>query len=64
MAKSTLADVRFGSSWLSWVGATTGCLNALGVQCDPADVAGHSGYAFRLTIVKDVCVSGPTCFAW
>jgi hypothetical protein len=56
--------VRFGSSWLSWVGATAGCLNALGIACDPADVAGHSGYAFRLVIAKDVCVSGPTQFAW
>jgi hypothetical protein len=64
MGSAALSNVRFGSSWLSWVGATAGCLDALGVQCDPADVAGHSGYAFRLVIPKDVCVSGPTLFAW
>jgi hypothetical protein len=56
--------VDFAGTWLSWVGATTGCLSALGVACDTVDVIGHSGYAFQLTIHKALCPSGPTSFDW
>ncbi|MHC4469351.1 MAG: hypothetical protein ACYS99_00170, partial [Planctomycetota bacterium] len=51
-------------AWLSWVGATTSCLNALGVDCDTTDVAGRSGYAFALSINEGLCPSGPTCLDW
>jgi hypothetical protein len=50
--------------WLSWVGSTTRCLNALGVKCSASDVAGHSGYAFALSINTGVCPSGPTSLDW
>lgn len=56
--------VNYAGTWLSWVGATTGCLNGLGVACDVVDVAGHSSYAFRLIVHKTLCPSGPTSFEW
>jgi len=57
-------DVAWVPSWLSWVGCVTACLRALGVDCDRADVAGVSGYAFQLTIHKQLCPSGPTVCSW
>ena len=62
-ARKTI-DATFPCCWLSWVGATRGCLNALGVACDNADVAGQSGYAFRIQVHDQVCPSGPTMFPW
>jgi hypothetical protein len=57
-------DIKFIPTWLSWVGAVTPCLNALGVECDPTDVAGMSGYAFVMSVHKGMCPSGPTAFDW
>jgi hypothetical protein len=57
-------DVKWHPAWISWVGATTSCLNALGVKCDTTDVAGYSGYAFVMTIHEKLCPSGPTVFEW
>lgn len=54
--------VSYQPTWLSWVAATTACLKALGVGCDAADVAGHSGYAFLLSICEGVGPCGPTNF--
>ena len=58
------SSAQFQPAWLSWVGAVTGCLKALGVECDTADVAGQSGYAFRIHVHRQLCPSGPTNFAW
>jgi len=63
-AVSVPMDVEWVPSWLSWVGSVTTCLRALGVDCDRADVAGVSGYAFQLTIHKQLCPSGPTVCSW
>lgn len=57
-------DARLSPCWLTWIAATTGCLNALGVACDNADVAGQSGYAFQLCVHRELCPSGPTVFDW
>jgi len=57
-------EIKWEPSWLSWVGATTACLKALGVDCDKVDVAGMSGYAFVLSVHKNLCPSGPTAFEW
>jgi hypothetical protein len=57
-------DVTVAPGWLTWVGATTACLRALGVQCDNAEVAGRTGYAFTLNVPKTVGVWGPTAFVW
>src|SRR3954466_5484587 len=57
-------DAKFACTWLSWVGATRGCLNVLGVECDNADVAGQSGYAFRIQVHDTRCPSGPTMVPW
>jgi hypothetical protein len=57
-------EVKRPPTWLSWVGATTGCLNALGIDCDTVDVAGHSGYAFMMTVPKELHPSGPTDLDW
>ena len=47
--------------WLSYTGAIAGSLRALGVNCDPTDVGGYSGYAFIINVAKGVtCPSGPT----
>src|SRR3954447_5412258 len=59
-----VVDAQFPCCWLSWVGATRGCLNALGVECDNADVAGQSGYAFRIQVHDQLCPSGPTMLPW
>jgi hypothetical protein len=56
--------VEWVPSWLSWVSATTACLRALGVECDAVDVAGVSGYAFMMSVHKELCPSGPTVFDW
>jgi len=57
-------NVEWQPCWLTWVSATTTCLRALGVDCDCADVAGMSGYAFVLNVHKELCPSGPTAFDW
>ena len=47
--------------WLSYTGAISGSLKALGVDCTPVDVGGRSGYAFITNVSKGVtCPSGPT----
>ncbi|MEP0815262.1 MAG: hypothetical protein HRF49_11450 [bacterium] len=56
--------VEYAAGWISWVAATTGCLRALGASCDPADVAGYSGYAFHLCAHETLCPSGPTILDW
>ena len=43
-------DVEWQPAWITWVAATTTCLNALGVECDKTDVAGYSGYAFVMSV--------------
>ena len=57
-------EVEWVPAWLTWVSATTSCLRALGVNCDAVDVAGQSGYAFMLSVHKELCPSGPTVFDW
>ena len=57
-------EITYPPAWLTWVAATTGCLRALRVECDHADVAGFSGYAFVMTVHEELCPSGPTVFAW
>jgi len=64
MATTVPMDFEYQPSWLSWVGATTTCLNALGVDCDLVDVGGLSGYAFHMSIDRGLCPSGPTMFDW
>ena len=56
--------VEYQPAWLTWVASTTTCLRALGSDCDLADVAGASGYAFHLCVHEEVCPSGPTVFNW
>jgi len=43
-------DVEYQPAWLTWLAATSTCLKALGVEHDMADLAGHSGYAFCLSV--------------
>jgi hypothetical protein len=50
--------VRYPHGWMSWVRAVTGCLRALGVECDPVDVAGYSGFAFSMTVNENVNAGG------
>ena len=57
-------QVQWQPGWLTWVAATTSCLRALGHDCDTVDVAGMSGYAFILSVHKELCPSGPTVFDW
>jgi hypothetical protein len=57
-------EIQFQGAWLSWVGSTTMCLNALGIECDLADVAGYSGYAYAISINPGLCPSGPTDVDW
>jgi len=57
-------DVKWPPAWLTWVASTTACLKALDVDCDLADVAGMSGYAFVLNVPEGVNISGPTAFPW
>ena len=66
MAERTVVpmEIPWQGTWLTWVGATTMCLNALGEDCDPIDVSGFSGYAFALSINEGLCPSGPTMLEW
>lgn len=57
-------EVQYPPAWLTWVACTTGCLKALGVECDLTDVAAHSGYAFVMSVHEELCPSGPTVFDW
>jgi hypothetical protein len=57
-------EVAYQPAWLTWVASTTTCLKALDVDCDLADVAGMSGYAFVMAIHEELCPSGPTMFDW
>lgn len=65
-SKSTMVpmEVKYTPAWLTWVGTTTSCLQALGHDCDAVDVAGMSGYAFHLCINPGLCPSGPTMIDW
>jgi hypothetical protein len=56
--------VEYEFAWLTWVASAMGCLKAMGVDCDHAEVAGYSGYAFMLNVASEVCPSGPTAFDW
>jgi hypothetical protein len=47
---------------VSFVGAVTSALNALGAKCDATDVAGMSGYAFVINVDPAIGPSGPTAF--
>ena len=57
-------EVEYQPAWLTWVASTTTCLRALGIECDRADVAGFSGYAFHVGVHEEVCPSGPTALDW
>jgi hypothetical protein len=57
-------EVEWKNSWLTWITSVTGCLNALGEDCDLVDVAGETGYAFHLGIHPDLCQSGPFVCDW
>jgi len=56
--------VEYQPYWLSWVASVTPCLQHLGCQCDAADVAGMSGYAFHMAVNPGALVSGPTSPPW
>jgi len=66
MAEKTVVpmEINYRPSWLSWVGAAATCLNALGIDCELAEVAGYSGYAFHMAVHKDMCPSGPSMLNW
>jgi len=57
-------EVEYQPAWLTWVASTTTCLRALDIECDRADVAGFSGYAFHVGVHEEVCPSGPTVLEW
>ncbi len=57
-------EVEYEFAWLTWVASAMGCLKAAGVDCDHAEVAGYSGYAFMLNVADEMCPSGPTAFDW
>ena len=62
--KMISAKVTYTPAWLTWVASVTSCLKALGSDCDLADVAGMSGYAFHMCVVPGLCPSGPTMLNW
>ncbi len=48
-------------SWISYTGAVSGALKAMGKDRDVTDVAGYTGYAFVLNVSRgQTCLSGPT----
>jgi len=57
-------EVKYVPAWLTWVGCTATCMNALGKNYDIVDVAGTTGYAFIMSVHKGLCPSGPTVFDW
>ncbi|MCZ6793206.1 MAG: hypothetical protein O7J95_06295 [Planctomycetota bacterium] len=61
---ANLTTMEWLPAWLTWVGSTTMCLDALGVECDATDVAGQSGYAFAISVNEGLCPSGPTSLDW
>jgi hypothetical protein len=61
---SLATQVQYQPAWLTWVASTTTCLRALGIDCDQADVAGFSGYAFHLCVHEALCPSAPTMLDW
>jgi len=64
MKKEIPMKIEWEPGWLTWVNSTTLCLNAIGIECDKADVAGYSGYAFALAVNEGLCASGPTFLDW
>jgi hypothetical protein len=57
-------EMEYQPAWLTWVASTTTCLRALGIECDQADVAGFSGYAFHVCVHEALCPSAPTTLDW
>ncbi|MCK5115121.1 MAG: hypothetical protein KAR44_00875 [Candidatus Aegiribacteria sp.] len=64
MKKEAAMKIEWECGWLTWVSSVTMCLNALGIECDKAEVAGYSGYAFALAVNEGLCASGPTFLDW
>ncbi|MGE5379312.1 MAG: ArsR/SmtB family transcription factor [Candidatus Saccharibacteria bacterium] len=58
----------FQGSWISYYGAMASLFASQGIKCDPAEVAGRSGYAFIINVARGkLCPSGPTALgmeAW
>ncbi|MFX0211808.1 MAG: ArsR/SmtB family transcription factor [Candidatus Hodarchaeota archaeon] len=62
--KMVSSDPRYQPCWISYLGAITGVLQALGTNCDIIDVGGYSGYNFIVHVSKGTtCPSGPTAMA-
>ena len=61
---SLTRDVQYHPAWLTWVASTTTCFRAVGIECDQADVAGFSGYAFHVCVHEALCPSAPTTLDW
>jgi hypothetical protein len=52
---------RYRPCWASYNGAMAGLLASQGIDCDVAEVAGRSGYAFVTNVFEGrLCASGPT----
>ena len=55
---------KFQPSWISYLGAVSGVLKALGKDCSIIDVGGYSGWSFLVNVSKgNTCPSGPTAHA-
>ncbi|MCU0853053.1 MAG: helix-turn-helix domain-containing protein [Thermoplasmata archaeon] len=61
MEKNELKKMQYAPSWLSYLGAMTGCLRYLGVRCGTREVGGYSGCSFLINVSRgETCPSGPT----
>jgi len=64
--KTVTNPPQIGDAWLTYLGAVTGVLKSLGVDCDVVDIGGYSGYTFLVNVARGMtCASGPTAHsAW
>jgi hypothetical protein len=63
MPARTLEHVAITPCWRTFIGALHGALSAIDpAGRDLAEIAGRTGFAFRINVHNDVCASGPTAF--
>lgn len=62
MPAKALSAISMQPCWTTFLGALSTALNAGGTRCSLAELAGRTGFAFRLNVRDDVDSSGPTTY--
>ena len=62
MPAKALSAISMQPCWTTFLGALVPALSAGGTRCSLAEVAGRTGFAFRLNVREDIDASGPSTY--